>query len=89
MQEKGEESHPKLEERRCGKVVGVFLVAGVNEEEENEGFVRGSPSHTKHTCTCMRGEGGEKGTERKREERVEKLTRGGRESDAGGGGRRG
>ena len=40
------------------------MVAGVNEEEENEGFVRGSPSHKQpthmHVREERRGRDGEK-----------------------------
>ena len=68
-------------------MVGVVLGGRSGRGEEEEELDVGSPSHThKHTYTCMHEEGGEKGNERKREERKRKLTsEEGGESDAGGG----
>ena len=55
-------------------MVGVVLGGRSGRGEEEEELDVGSPSHThKHTYTCMHEEGGEKGNERKREERKRGL----------------
>ena len=80
MQEKGEESHPKLEERRWGRSLGEVLVAGVERGEEENKFHVAFTLHKQTTRPCMHvRERGGKRRRRGREREKEKLTRAGGE----------